>query len=161
MRTEIAELAAKSPVGVGYRDFGTPAVTSLTNELGAFPTDFFTKGTAPRRSTLEAEGWAEWATREHLPCPPCPMRCRKRLTLTEGPEKGRVIHGAEYEALYSFGGSCLVEHARDVALLSERCNRLGVDTVSTGNLVAAAIKARELGPAGNASSVANDAPRSR
>jgi aldehyde:ferredoxin oxidoreductase len=73
------------------------------------------------------------------------MRCRKRLTLTEGPEKGRQLHGAEYETLYVFGGSCMVEHARDVAKLNERCNLVGIDTISGGNLVAIAIKGRQLG----------------
>jgi len=29
----------------------------------------------------------------------------------------------------------MVEHARDVAKLNERCNVLGLDTMSTGNLV--------------------------
>jgi aldehyde:ferredoxin oxidoreductase len=148
MRREVAELAAKSPIGAASRTFGTPAVTALTNRWGAFPTDFFTKGTAPHAGTLEAESWAEWATREHLPCPPCPLRCRKRLTLTEGPEAGRVIHGPEYETIYAFGGSCSVQHPRDVAELNEHCNRLGLDTISTGNLVASAIKARELGLVG-------------
>jgi len=67
------------------------------------------------------------------------------LTITEGPEAGRHIHGPEYETLYAFGGSCMVEHALDVAKLNERCNLLGLDTMSTANLVGAAIKAAELG----------------
>jgi aldehyde:ferredoxin oxidoreductase len=158
IRREIAELAAKSPAGASSREFGTPAMTALTNEIGAFPTDFFTKGTAPHRSTLEAEGWSQWATREHLSCPPCPLRCRKRLILTEGPHKGRVMHGAEYETIFAFGGSCSVEHARDIAILNERCNRLGLDTMSTGNLVAAAIKARELDLAGEGAPLSKEAP---
>jgi aldehyde:ferredoxin oxidoreductase len=144
-RREIAELAAKSPGGAASRKFGTPAMTGLLNEVGAFPAEFFTKGAVPHRATLEAEGWPQWASLEHLPCPPCPLRCRKRLTLTEGPESGRVLHGPEYETVYAFGGSCLVEHARDVAKLNERCNQLGLDSISTGNLIGAAIKAGELG----------------
>lgn len=43
-----------------------------------------------------------------------------------------------------------MEHARDVAKLNERCNQLGLDTMSTGNLVASAIKAGELGRAEDA-----------
>jgi aldehyde:ferredoxin oxidoreductase len=55
------------------------------------------------------------------------------------------MNAPEYETLYAFGGSCMVEHAVDVARLNEICNLLGLDTMSTGNLVAVAIKARELG----------------
>jgi len=38
-----------------------------------------------------------------------------------------------------------VQHARDIAKLNERCNLLGIDTISGGNLAAVAIKARGLG----------------
>lgn len=145
IRREIADLAAKSPAGASSRSYGTPAMVALTNGIGAFPTDFYTKGEAPHRAALEAESWEQWATREHFPCPPCPLRCRKRLTFTEGPEAGRVIHGPEYETIYAFGGSCLVQHVRDIAKINEHCNRLGLDTISSGNLVASAIKAKELG----------------
>jgi aldehyde:ferredoxin oxidoreductase len=44
----------------------------------------------------------------------------------------------------------MVEHAADVARLNERCNVLGLDTMSTGNLVGAAVKARQLGLLENA-----------
>lgn len=144
-RREISRLAVESPASTNYRRFGTPVMVALVNEAGAFPTDFFTKSVAPHRATLEAEHWPEWAKLENDTCPPCPMRCRKRLTLTEGPEIGRELHGPEYETLYTFGGSCMVAQARDVALLNERCNMLGMDTISSGNLAAIAIKGRQLG----------------
>jgi aldehyde:ferredoxin oxidoreductase len=73
------------------------------------------------------------------------LRCRKRLTLTDGPEAGRELHGPEYETIYAFGGSCMVEHARDVAKLNDRCNMLGMDTISSGNLAAVAIRGRQAG----------------
>ncbi len=144
-RREVSKLAGESPTTVVYQRFGTPVMVGVVNEAGAFPTDFFAKGAAPHRATLEAEHWPEWAKVDNDSCPPCPMRCRKRLTLIEGPEAGREIHGPEYETLYAFGGSCMVEHALDVAKLNERCNMLGIDTMSGGNLVGAAIKAGQLG----------------
>jgi aldehyde:ferredoxin oxidoreductase len=144
-RREVAELAAESPTSLNYRRFGTPVMVGLLNEAGAFPTDFFAKGAAPHRASLEAEHWPDWASLEHRACPPCPMRCRKLLTFTTGQDAGREIHGPEYETLYAFGGSCMVEHARDVAKLNERCNRLGMDSISSGNLIAIAIKAGRLG----------------
>ena len=144
-RREVAKRAAEAPATRNYNLYGTPVMVALVNEAGAFPTDFFTTGEAPHRATLEVERWREWCTIESDTCPPCTLRCRKRLTLTVGPEAGREIHAPEYETLYAFGGSCMVEHAVDVAKLNERCNLLGVDTMSTGNLVAIAIKARERG----------------
>jgi aldehyde:ferredoxin oxidoreductase len=144
-RKEVAALAADSPTTTTYRRFGTPVMVSVVNEAGAFPTDFFLKGRAPHRETLEAERWPEWAEIHSENCPPCAVRCRKRLTFKEGPETGRELHAPEFETIYTFGGSCMVEEAADVARLNELCNILGLDTMSTGNLVAAAIKAGELG----------------
>lgn len=144
-RREVATLATDSPTATTYHTWGTPIMVSLLNEAGAFPTDLFTKGSAPHRATLEVEHWKEWARTESDTCPPCPLRCRKRLILTEGPETGREFHQPEYETIYTFGGSCMVEHARDVAKLGERCNMLGIDSISSGNLAAIAIKGRQLG----------------
>ncbi|OFV79616.1 MAG: hypothetical protein A2W26_13525 [Acidobacteria bacterium RBG_16_64_8] len=144
-RREVTRLATQSSTSANYRRFGTAIMLALVDEAGAFPGDFYTRGTVPHRATLEAEHWREWATIENDTCPPCPLRCRKRLILTGGAEAGREIHGPEYETLYAFGGSCMVEHARDVAKLNERCNMLGMDAMSSGNLVAIAIKGTQLG----------------
>jgi aldehyde:ferredoxin oxidoreductase len=144
-RLAITKVAADSPVANNYRRLGTPMMVAVLNEAGAFPADFWSKGRVAHRGTLEAEGWPAWAKVENDTCNPCPMRCRKKLTLLEGPEAGTTLHGPEYETLYVFGGSCMVAHARDVARLNERCNRLGLDTISSGNLLGFAIKARELG----------------
>ncbi len=144
-RREVSQLAVDSPTATTYHTYGTPVMVGLLNEAGTFPTDFFSKGVAPHRATLEVEHWKEWATVDSDTCSPCPLRCRKRYTLTEGPEAGREYHQPEYETLYTFGGSCMVEHARDVMKLNEICNRLGVDTISAGNLVAVAMKGKQLG----------------
>jgi aldehyde:ferredoxin oxidoreductase len=144
-RRAVSKLATEAPATKNYHLYGTPVMVALVNEAGAFPTDFFAQGQAPHRPTLEVERWKEWSTVESDTCPPCLLRCRKRLTVTEGPETGREIHGAEYETLYAFGGSCMVEHALDVAKLNEICNLLGVDTISAGNLAAVAIEAGQAG----------------
>jgi aldehyde:ferredoxin oxidoreductase len=145
MRKRVSQLATDSPAANAYRRMGTPMMVALLNEAGGFPAGYWTAGTVAHRATLEAEHYPEWATVQTGTCPPCPMRCRRHLTLTEGPQAGREIHGPEYETLYSFGGLCMVEHARDVLLLHEECNRLGIDTISAGNLVALAIEARRQG----------------
>jgi aldehyde:ferredoxin oxidoreductase len=144
-RRAIGTYAKESPATHNYIVYGTPVMVRLVNDAGAFPTDFFAGGEAPHRATLEAQGWPEWAKIEADGCPPCPLRCRKRLIVTEGPRAGLEIHGAEYETLYTFGGSCMVEHALDVARLNERCNLLGLDSISAGNLAGIAIKARQAG----------------
>jgi aldehyde:ferredoxin oxidoreductase len=144
-RRAVGNYAKESPATRNYILYGTPVMVRIVNDAGAFPTDFFEEGEVPHRATLEAEHWPEWARIESDSCPPCQLRCRKRLIVIDGPHKGLEIHGAEYETLYTFGGSCMVEHALNVARLNERCNLLGMDSISAGNLAAIAIKARQAG----------------
>ncbi len=49
--------AKDSPATRNYHLYGTPVMVGLVNAAGAFPTDFFSKGEAPHRATLEAERW--------------------------------------------------------------------------------------------------------
>ena len=144
-RVAVSRLASDSPTAKAYRTFGTSMMVAVLNEAGGFPTDYWRHGTAAHRRSLEAEGFPGWAKVETGTCPPCPMRCRKTLTIQEGPHAGKVIKGPEYETLYAFGGLCMVEQAEDVLLIHERCNRLGMDTISAGNLVGLAIRAGQSG----------------
>ncbi len=145
VRRAVSKLATDSPAAKAYRSFGTSMMVAVLNEVGAFPTGYWESGRAAHRADLEAENFPTWAKVETGTCPPCPIRCRRHLTVLEGPHAGREIHGPEYESLYSFGGLCMVEHARDVLFLHEECNRLGMDTMSAGNLVSLVIKAAETG----------------
>lgn len=145
VRRAVSKLATESPAANAYRSFGTPMMVAVLNEAGAFPTGYWESGHAAHRSDLEAENFSTWAKVETGTCPPCPIRCRRHLTILEGPHAGREVHGPEYESLYSFGGLCMVKHAQDVLFLHEECNRLGMDTMSAGNLVSLAMKAAETG----------------
>lgn len=145
VRRAVSKLATDSPAANAYRSFGTPMMVAVLNEAGAFPTGYWESGRAAHRADLEAENYPSWAKVETGTCPPCPIRCRRHLTVLEGPHAGREVHGPEYESLYSFGGLCMVEHARDVLFLHEECNRLGMDTMSGGNLVSLAMKAAATG----------------
>ncbi|MEI6875010.1 MAG: aldehyde ferredoxin oxidoreductase N-terminal domain-containing protein [Spirochaetota bacterium] len=72
-RLAVTRLATESPVSNNYRRFGTPMMVAIMNEAGAFPTGFWESGRAAHRSSLEAEGWQEWAkvdtdTSSPVPC---------------------------------------------------------------------------------------------
>lgn len=145
VRRAISKLATEDPVADAYRRLGTPMMVAVLNEAGGFPTEYWSKGTAAHREDLEADNYGDWARVENETCPPCPVRCRRRLVFKDGRDDGRIVHGPEFETLYAFGGLCLVEHARDVVLLHEECNRLGMDTISAGNIIALAARAGEEG----------------
>jgi aldehyde:ferredoxin oxidoreductase len=49
--------------------------------------------------------------------------------------------GPQYETIYAFGGLCMVKSIEEIIYLNDLCDRLGMDTITAGNLAAFAIEA--------------------
>jgi aldehyde:ferredoxin oxidoreductase len=73
------------------------------------------------------------------------MACGRLSQVLEGPHQGLVIDGPEYETIYSFGALCMIESIEEITYLNDLCDRLGLDTISAGNLCAFAIEAARRG----------------
>lgn len=69
------------------------------------------------------------------------MACGRMATIRKGAHKGLKIEGPEYETIYAFGGLCMVEDIADIAFLNDLCDRLGMDTITAGNLCGFTIEA--------------------
>ncbi len=78
-------------------------------------------------------------------CFACPMCCGKVCLVKEGPWKGSVCEGPEYETAAMFGSNIGVDDFSFILKANELCDQLGIDTISTGNLIAMIIEARESG----------------
>jgi aldehyde:ferredoxin oxidoreductase len=79
-------------------------------------------------------------------CYNCPIRCKKRIKIEEGPYPVESIYGgAEYETLASFGSNLLIDDLPAICKANEMCNRYGIDTISTGGTIAFAMECFEKG----------------
>ena len=78
-------------------------------------------------------------------CFACPVGCGKAIEVKEGPYAGTWGEGPEYETLCGFGGSLLIDDLPALAAINARCNRLGLDTISTSGVIAFATEAMERG----------------
>jgi aldehyde:ferredoxin oxidoreductase len=47
--------------------------------------------------------------------------------------------------IYAFGGLCEITSTEEIAYLNDVCDRLGLDTISAGNLAGFAIEASKRG----------------
>lgn len=63
----------------------------------------------------------------------------------KGKHKGLKLEGPEYETIYSFGGLCMIDSIEDIVWLNDICDRLGMDTMTAGNLAALTIEASQRG----------------
>jgi aldehyde:ferredoxin oxidoreductase len=137
----------KDDAGVAaYRRGGTVNMVRLLNNANAFPTRYWTKGRLDDFEPLSAEYMVENYRPESGTCPPCLMRCLKKNCVPEGhPRAGTVVEGPEYETIYVFGGLCEIVDFGEIIYLNDICDRMGVDSMSAGNLCALAIEASRRG----------------
>lgn len=79
-------------------------------------------------------------------CWGCPMRCGGHLRAGEGEYQYREgVHKPEYESVGAFGTMCLNTRLDSIIMANDICNRHGLDTISTGAVIAFAIECYENG----------------
>ena len=128
-----------------YKNYGTTMMVAMMNNAGAFPARYWSQGTCDHWENLSGERYrSDHEVKAHA-CLKCFMACGRMATLSSGRHKGLTIEGPEYETIYAFGGLCLVETMDEVAHLNDLCDRLGLDTITAGNLCAFAIEASRQG----------------
>ena len=128
-----------------YRTLGTPMLVKMTNTAGAFPNRYWTKGTMDNWENISAEALIEKMDPTPHACGKCFMACGQLGTVKEGRHAGLKIEGPEYETIYAFGGLCLIDRIEEIAYLNDICDRLGMDTITAGNLCAFTIEAARRG----------------
>lgn len=128
-----------------YRTQGTPVMVAGLNNAGAFPTKYWSKGQYEQWEKINAQSMKEKLNAKPRSCKTCFMGCGKYVNIQEGRHKGLKIEGPEYETIYSFGGLCMIDSIEDIAWLNDICDRMGMDTISAGNLAALVIEASRQG----------------
>lgn len=78
-------------------------------------------------------------------CYACPVACKRVVEVKEGAFKMERGPGPEYETVASFGTMCMIPDASAISKINERCNDLGLDTISCGCTISFAIDCFEKG----------------
>ena len=135
----------ENPVIQGFKTFGTPALVSVINKIGAFPTRYWTKGSLDGWEKITAESLHEHCNVRPHSCAKCLMACGRMAEVKTGRHKGLKIEGPEFETIYAFGGLCEITEIEEIVYLNDICDRLGIDTITGGNLAAFTIEASRRG----------------
>ena len=142
---DLLERTKGDPGVAAYQRGGTLNMVRIMNGVNAFPTRYWRKGTLEGFERITVETMlAEHGTRNEA-CPPCTFKCVKHNFVFEGRHKGLEIEGPEYETAYVFGGLCEIKDLSEIMWLNDICDRLGVDSMTAGNLCALAIEASQRG----------------
>ncbi len=138
---DIAKKTIDNPGVKAYKSMGTPMMVDIMSNVGSFPTRYWQKGTADHRESINAAALHSRCEVKPHACRKCFIACGRMATVKEGRHKGLTIEGPEYETIYAFGGLCEVDSIEEIVYLNDLCDRLGLDTMSAGNLAALTIEA--------------------
>ena len=69
-------------------------------------------------------------------CFGCNVHCHTLYEVKEGEYAGVTGGGPEYETVNAFGGKCLCSDMPAILYMNRLCAEYGLDTVSTGNIIA-------------------------
>jgi len=127
--------------GKGLNKYGS-AGDMVTNEAcGDLPIKNWKLGSwSEEVKLISGEKMEESIVVKNYHCVACPIGCGKIVKLNDIYGKG-----PEYETMAMLGSDCLVSDLESVVKANDLCNRLGIDTISTGAAIAFAMELFELG----------------
>ena len=138
---EVAEESKNNPVVQAYRNMGTSLMVKRINQAKAFPTKYWSKGFFDQWEKISAEALHRQCRVQPRACAKCFIACGRMTTVSNGRHAGLRIEGPEYETIFAFGGLCMIDSIEEIAYLNDICDRLGMDTISAGNLCGLTIEA--------------------
>ncbi|AJD32165.1 MULTISPECIES: aldehyde ferredoxin oxidoreductase family protein [Clostridium] len=139
---EKIKILREDPVaGGGLPTYGSAVLVNIINENGVHPVRNFQKSYTDEADKISGETLTEDCLVRKNPCYRCPIACGRWVKLDDGTECG----GPEYETLWSFGSDCDVYDLNAINVANMLCNEYGLDTISAGATIAAAMELYEKG----------------
>lgn len=124
---------------------GTAGGVVPSETIGDLPIKNWKQGGWEDAEKISGQKMAETILRKRYYCGSCPIGCGRDVEIKEGPYKGVDGAGPEYETLGMLGSCCLINDLEAVAYAADLCNRYGLDTISTGGVIAFAMELYEHG----------------
>ncbi|MDI3535833.1 MAG: aldehyde:ferredoxin oxidoreductase [Eubacteriaceae bacterium] len=128
--------------GGGLPTYGTAVLVNIINEHGIYPTNNFQGGYDPGAEAVSGETLTEEYLIKRSPCHHCPIGCGRFVKSKKHPDG---IGGPEYETLWVFAGDLGINNMEIVIDANYWCNELGLDTISAGATLAAAMELYQRG----------------
>ena len=156
-------LKENAVTGEGLPTYGTQVLMNVINESGALPTHNSADIQFDGASKIGGEAMTEPRASDgkanlvsNAACFGCPISCARVSQMD--PEhfsiKGRQQYkeksgGLEYEAAWALGASCGVDDLEALTFCNFICNEHGMDPISLGSTVAAAMELYKIGAIGD------------
>ncbi len=142
--------ATSSPVMKKYHDLGTAGNILPLNELGGLPTRNLKEAKFEGALNISGEKLAEGYLGRRLACSHCPVGCVHIAALREPYQDESYFYKTsmisyDYEPIYALGSMLGISDAEGLLKLIDQIERLGLDSMSSGVILAWATEAQEKG----------------
>lgn len=152
-------LADSAVTGAGLPTYGTQVLMNIINEVGAMPTRNMREVQFEGAGKISGEAMHEPREGDGKPnlvtnaaCFGCTIACGRISTIENGhftvenkPQYWGASGGLEYEAAWALGSDTGVDDMDALTYVNFICNEDGIDPISFGSTVAAAMELYEMG----------------
>lgn len=121
-----------------YSTLGSSGDILELNNMGLLGTKNYRSMQLQDAHRIDGRNLRSYVTK-HITCPRCAVRCKAEVELKEGKHKGFRGGRPEYETVIDLGALCGLTDPDALIYLSNLCNILGLDTISTGSVLAFAM----------------------
>ena len=129
----------------GFSNYGTSGGIVNIEKLGDLPIRNWRDGNWPGAASISGMKLAETYLAGTFRCASCPIGCGRVVKISAGKYAPVDGAGPEYETVAVLGALLLIDDLAAICKANELCNRYGVDTLSTGGVIAFAFEAYEKG----------------
>lgn len=144
LSSETSRRLTKDPRMSGLIEHGTTFLVRPKNTSGDLPAKNHQLVQVPFVHRIEAEALHKGWVVQKVGCFACPIRCSRVSEVRTDPYRCR-LEGPEYETTDAFGPMCWNDDFDVIIYANHLCNELGLDTISTGVVIAFAMECHEKG----------------
>ena len=117
-------------------------VVDWADDLGILPTRNFQAGEFEGSKRINGDDMLRHVIKRKS-CYRCPVHCRAKIFIENGPYAGTQGERPDLEPIMSFGAKCGLDNSDAILYLHNLCNRLGIDSLSAASTIAFAMEAFE------------------
>ncbi|MBI4553816.1 MAG: aldehyde ferredoxin oxidoreductase, partial [Candidatus Latescibacteria bacterium] len=151
-----AKLKEHPITGQGLAAYGTAVLVNVINESGALPTNNHQLSQLEDADQISGETLAAERLVANKACFACTIACgrvsklpgeaRDKFMVTTHPHNWNIaVEGPEYENAWAMGADCGINDLDAIIKANALCNELGMDPISFGATLAAAMELYEKG----------------
>ncbi len=124
---------------------GTSLLIELYNNMGVLPTRNNKEAVFADAVQIGGRRLMDAYVRKPKSCFGCPVHCSHFYEVKTGPYAGTLGEGPEFETMCALGSRCGNSDLESILAANNLCNQYGLDTISTGAVIAFALECGERG----------------